>query len=156
MASCSFPIEAAVTSLRPDVVLFSRPSKTIVFLELTLPLEDNVHLAHERKTSKYSALVTACEENGFKGAVSRYSVIFLRFFPRPKKWRTARANVADIKTTTGQSAAQNNFTAEAKYSKCRFRGAIVVFRGLALWLPLFFPHTKMAAKNHRFIVTLPL
>ena len=61
-----FPIEAAVTSLRPDVVLFSRSSKTIVLLELTVPLEDNVHLAHDRKTTKYSALVTACEENGFK------------------------------------------------------------------------------------------
>ena len=59
-----FLIEAAVTSLRPDVVLFSRSSKTIV--ELKVPLEDNVHLAHDRKTSKYSALVTACEENGFK------------------------------------------------------------------------------------------
>ena len=57
-----FPIEAAVTSLRPDVVLFSRSSKTIVLLELTVPLEDNVHLAHDRKTSKYSALVTACED----------------------------------------------------------------------------------------------
>ena len=61
-----FPIEAAVTSLRPDVVLFSRSSKTIVLLELTVPLEDNVHLARDRKTTKYSALVTACEENGFK------------------------------------------------------------------------------------------
>ena len=55
-----FPIEAAVTSLRPDVVLFSRSSKTIVLLELTVPLEDNVHQAHDRKTSKYSAFVTAC------------------------------------------------------------------------------------------------
>ena len=63
-----FPIKAAVTSLRPDVVLFSRSSRTIVLLELTVPLEDNVHLhvAHDRKTTKCSALVTACEENGLK------------------------------------------------------------------------------------------
>ena len=54
-----FPIEAAVTSLRPDVVLFSRSSKTIVLLELTVPLEDNVHLVQDRKTTKYSVLVTA-------------------------------------------------------------------------------------------------
>ena len=47
------------------MVLFSRSSKTIVLLELTVPLEDNVHLAHDRKTTKYSASVTACEENGF-------------------------------------------------------------------------------------------
>ena len=66
-----FPIEAAVTSLRPGVVLFSRSSKTIDLLELTVPLEDNVHLAHDRKTSKYSALVAACKENGLKGSVER-------------------------------------------------------------------------------------
>ena len=48
------------------MVLFSRSSKTIVLLQLTVPLEDNVHLVHDRKTTKYSALVTACEENGFK------------------------------------------------------------------------------------------
>ena len=59
-----FPIEAAVTSLRR--VLFSRSSKTIVLLELTVTVQDNVHLAHDRKISKHSGLVTACEENGFK------------------------------------------------------------------------------------------
>ena len=57
--SCELP-------LRPDVVLFSRSSKTIVLLEQTVPLENNDHLAHDRQTTKYSALVTACEENGFK------------------------------------------------------------------------------------------
>ena len=44
-----FPIEPAVTSLRPDVVLFSRSSKTVALLELTVPQEDNLHLAHDRK-----------------------------------------------------------------------------------------------------------
>ena len=33
------------------MVLFSRSSKTIVLLELTVPLKDNVHQAHDRKTS---------------------------------------------------------------------------------------------------------
>ena len=76
-----FPIEAAVTSLRPDVVLFSRSSKTIVLLELTVPLEDNVHLAHDRKTTKYSALVTACEENGFKTHMFALEVGCLGYCP---------------------------------------------------------------------------
>ena len=47
-----FPVEAAVTALRPDVVLFSRSSKTIVLLELTVPLKEKIHIAHDRKTSK--------------------------------------------------------------------------------------------------------
>ena len=76
-----FPVEAAVTSLRPDVVLFSRSSKTIVLLELTVPLEDNVHQAHDRKTTKYSALVTACEENGFKTHMFALEVGCLGYCP---------------------------------------------------------------------------
>ena len=76
-----FPIEAAVTSLRPDVVLFSRSSKAIVPLELTVPPEDNVHLAHDRKTTKYSALVTACEENGFKTHMFALEVGCLGYCP---------------------------------------------------------------------------
>ena len=76
-----FPIEAAVTSLRPGVVLFSRSSKTIVLLELTVPLEDNVHLAHDRKITKYSALVTACEENGFKTHMFALEVGCLGYCP---------------------------------------------------------------------------
>ena len=76
-----FPIEAAVTSLRPDVVLFSPSSKTIVLLELTVPLEDNVHQAHDRKTTKYSALVTACEENGFKTHMFALEVGCLGYCP---------------------------------------------------------------------------
>ena len=64
-----------------DVVLFSRSSKTIVLLELTVPLEDNVHLAHDRKTTKYSALVTACEENGFKTHMFALEVGCLGYCP---------------------------------------------------------------------------
>ena len=56
-----FPPEVAVTSLRPDVVILSRSTKTVIMLELTVPLEDRSHLAYDRKSSKYSALVTACE-----------------------------------------------------------------------------------------------
>ena len=76
-----FPIEAAVTYLRPDVVLFSRSSKTIVLLELTVPLEDNVHQAHDRKTTKYSALVTPCEENGFNTHMFALEVGCLGYCP---------------------------------------------------------------------------
>ena len=76
-----FPIEAAVTSLRPDVELFSRSSKTIVLLELTVPREDNVHLAHDRRSSKYSALVKACEENGFKTHMFALEVGCLGYCP---------------------------------------------------------------------------
>ena len=61
-----FPPEVAVISLRPDIVTLSRSAKRVIMLELTVPLEDRSHLAYDRKSSKYSTLVTACEESGFK------------------------------------------------------------------------------------------
>ena len=61
-----FPPEVAITSLRPDVVILSPSTKTVIMLELTVPLEDRSHLAYDRKSSKYSALVTVFEESGFK------------------------------------------------------------------------------------------
>ena len=42
-----FPVEIASTSLRPDVVIFLCSNKTVVLLELTVPLEDRSHLAHD-------------------------------------------------------------------------------------------------------------
>ena len=48
---------------------------------------------------------------------------------------TARTNVADISSVCHA----NSFTAPAESSKRRVSRAIVVFRGLALWPPLFFP-----------------
>ena len=50
-----FPIEAAATSLSPDIVIYSCTKNIVVMLELTVPLEDRSHLAHERKTSKYAS-----------------------------------------------------------------------------------------------------
>ena len=61
-----FPPEIAGTSLRPDIVILSWSTKTVIMLELTVPLEDRSYLAYDRKSSKYSALVTVCEESGFK------------------------------------------------------------------------------------------
>ena len=62
-----FPTEVAATILRPDVVNYSRTKKIVIMLELTVPLEDRSHLAHDRKTSKNAPLARTCEEHGFLG-----------------------------------------------------------------------------------------
>ena len=49
-----------------QAVLSRSNNVTVIMLELTVPLEDRSHLAYDRKSSKYSALVTAYEESGFK------------------------------------------------------------------------------------------
>ena len=46
------PTEIAITSLRPDIVLWSRKGKAVVLCELTCPWEENAEWAHERKLGK--------------------------------------------------------------------------------------------------------
>ena len=44
-----FPPEIAVTTQRPDIVIFSRSKKAVLLVELTVPLEDRVAAGHTRK-----------------------------------------------------------------------------------------------------------
>ncbi len=44
-----FPPEIALTRLRPDVVITSRATRVVIMGELTVPWEDNVQEAYERK-----------------------------------------------------------------------------------------------------------
>jgi hypothetical protein len=60
-----FPDEIANTALRPDVLLISRSSKQLVMIELTVPWEENVEEAHERKRGKYEELREECRANGW-------------------------------------------------------------------------------------------
>ncbi|KAJ8341252.1 hypothetical protein SKAU_G00335430 [Synaphobranchus kaupii] len=64
-----FPREIAETSLRPDMVLWSVASKTVLLVELTVPWEGGLETAHERKRAKYSDLAAECREAGWKATV---------------------------------------------------------------------------------------
>ena len=48
-----FPPEIVITDLRPDVVIFSKKTKTVVIGELTVPWETNMDERHEFKQAKY-------------------------------------------------------------------------------------------------------
>ncbi len=61
-----FPDITASTTLRPDMVLMSEVTKQVVLLELTVPWEEWMEEARERKKAKYAALVAECRENGWK------------------------------------------------------------------------------------------
>ncbi|XP_028292553.1 uncharacterized protein LOC114455485 [Gouania willdenowi] len=61
-----FPEEVAKTTLRPDIVITSVATKQVVLLELTVPWEDRMEEAHERKRAKYSELVEECRSNGWR------------------------------------------------------------------------------------------
>ncbi|XP_069103824.1 uncharacterized protein [Argopecten irradians] len=61
-----FPAEVASTPLRPNVVLWSRSSKQVVLVELTVPWEDRMEEANERKQQKYQQLVEEYQYRGWK------------------------------------------------------------------------------------------
>lgn len=60
-----FPREICSTTLRPDMVLWSTAGKTALLVELTVPWEEGLEAAHERKRAKYADLVAECREGGW-------------------------------------------------------------------------------------------
>ena len=60
-----FPDHIVTTKLRPDVVIHSDMNKQIIILELTCPWEENIAVAHERKSGKYQELIESCQNKGW-------------------------------------------------------------------------------------------
>ncbi|KAL0188639.1 hypothetical protein M9458_015738, partial [Cirrhinus mrigala] len=51
-----FPTEITTTPLRPDIVVWSTKARSVHLIELTVPLEEGIEAAFERKKAKYSEL----------------------------------------------------------------------------------------------------
>ncbi|KAL1247042.1 hypothetical protein QQF64_034477 [Cirrhinus molitorella] len=60
-----FPQDVAVTSLRPDMVLLSRSTKTIIVAKLTVPWEERLVTSHQLKKAKYQDLVDEAVVKGW-------------------------------------------------------------------------------------------
>ena len=84
----SSPPEIVFTNLRPDIVIWSQRSKTVIIGELTVPWEDNFDIANEFKQLKYTDLIEECVLRGWKvysfhfevgsrGYISKMCTIFL-------------------------------------------------------------------------------
>ena len=61
-----FPRHIAVTSLRPDLILHSDNTKQCIIWELTVPWEEYITFANERKRSKFQKLVEQCQQKSWK------------------------------------------------------------------------------------------
>ena len=61
-----FPAHIVVTSLRPDIVVYSDSAKTVIMIELTCPSEENFQKQHEAKLARYTDLEADCELAGWK------------------------------------------------------------------------------------------
>ncbi len=65
-----FPEEIVVTSLRPDIVLWSQATMQVALIELTVPWEERIEEAHERKLGKYQS--SSLRANGGVGVPGIY------------------------------------------------------------------------------------
>ena len=61
-----FPRHIISTDLRPDIVLWSDNTRQVAMIELTVPSEERIEEAHERKREKYEDLVASCREKKWK------------------------------------------------------------------------------------------
>ena len=59
------PADIVETRLRPDLVLFSRATKRIIWWELTVPSEERIAESHELKLDRYNLLQAEIEANGW-------------------------------------------------------------------------------------------
>ena len=64
--SPTIPSFLAVTTLRPDIVLYACCIKTVIILELTCPCGENMPYWHDTKKENYHALCSAIRSNGWK------------------------------------------------------------------------------------------
>ncbi|MGH0152676.1 UNVERIFIED_CONTAM: hypothetical protein FKN15_052941 [Acipenser sinensis] len=61
-----FPPEIATTNFRSDIVLWSGSARLVHLVELTVPWEDAVDEAYERKKLRYAQLATEAEQRGWR------------------------------------------------------------------------------------------
>ena len=61
-----FPPEVAITTSRPDIALWSVKTRQVVLIELTVPWEERMEDAHQRKRLKYQELVMECQDNRWR------------------------------------------------------------------------------------------
>lgn len=60
------PSRITSTRLRPDMIIVSDSTKQLIILELTVPWEERMEEANERKRAKYQELVEECRSRGWK------------------------------------------------------------------------------------------
>jgi hypothetical protein len=60
-----FPPQITETAKRPDITIFSERTKSVIIIELTVPMEENLSNAYARKKCKYQELVAECENRGW-------------------------------------------------------------------------------------------
>lgn len=86
-----FPEEIAITSSQPDFVLWSKAIKQVALIELTVPWEERIKEAHERKLGKYQPLIHCREPAERVESLESTSEVGCRGFSGQSLWRALGA-----------------------------------------------------------------
>ena len=75
----TFPVEVAITNLKPDIVIWSASQQQVILGELTVPWEDNIQEAYERKYTKDTELKADCVNRGWKATCYPFEIGYRGF-----------------------------------------------------------------------------
>ena len=73
-SNLTFPPVIVSTSARPDIVIWSCSTKTVIWGELTCPLEELIREAHVRKRARYLKLEIECRVKGWSVHAFQFEV----------------------------------------------------------------------------------
>jgi hypothetical protein len=123
----TFPMEITVSDQRPDLVIWSKATRTVIWIELTSPWEENMESQHFTKLARYEQLRMDCENNGWR-AIPICVEVGCRGYVNPHGWHTM------IKTLgfTAREAKKLKWIAEKTAEHCSHT-IFALFRNL--WVP---------------------
>ena len=115
-----FPEDIAITALRPDIIIWSESRKEVIIGELTVPWEDNIDDAHERKLTKYAELRSECRDRGWKASCYPFEVGCRGFVATSfKKWLRdlgfSRREMKSVSRTVSEAAESGSSWVWSKY-----------------------------------------
>ena len=64
-----FPPLICATSLRPDIVIWSKMSRSVILIELTCCAEEGINAAQQRKETRYAELMEQINLTNCKGSL---------------------------------------------------------------------------------------
>ena len=120
------PSSIEISTLRPDVVLYSHSRKVVFWLELTVCLEDRFSVSNQRKHHRYAELATQCELSGWRVHSYAVEVGVLGFIPSSLrsclkvvgfKWN----KIKTLARTCSRVAVRSNYLLWVKRNQVTFR-----------------------------------
>ena len=123
-----FPPSIYATDLRPDVVIWSDATKTVILLELTIPYEDNIADAEFRKKAKYQDLAGSCRLAGWD--------VYLQSIEVGVRGFVAGSFRKSLKLLGASNASIKRATSRASRTALRCSYSLYLARNLGDWKPL--------------------